>query len=102
MNAHASLEDGTRVLSEINSAVIGVDKVWLEGHPQVYLHSSGSIVDVYQRNDQQYLGEYRIVDNVSGDWFVYKHDDPDRLVVRGQTRLVALGELLATYVRTET
>lgn len=98
MNAHATLADGTLVFTEINATVIGVDEVWLVGQPNIYLYTSGSTVDVYRRVVPQYLGEYRIFDNNSGDWFVYAHDDLDRLVVRGQTKLLALGELLTTFV----
>lgn len=96
MNSRITLNNGVHVVAELNSSGIGVDEVWLEEYPGLYIYSADHIVDVFREAPfPEFVGEYRVhEDTATGDWFVSPADNRNQRVARGLARLHVLGMLL--------
>jgi hypothetical protein len=99
----ALLENGTIVSVSMNSPHLGTDTYSLDDtdqtgiRAQVWTHGVGVVEE-----NGKLLTQFRVVDELSGDWFVYARTgiSTGRLIVRGPDKLRTIGALLATFLGT--
>lgn len=95
MNSIIQLEDGTVVSSEINFPNLGTDTVTIDGsdlRAEVYTHGYLCLL-----RGSTTVGQFRIVDDSSGNWFIYGRTGisvSNVEVARGTDRLRTIGTLL--------